>query len=144
MPTKFSQFNAGVAPITGDVIVGLRAGNNTRFTFTAGGLPWQSIAGGAVLEADNGYTVSNGVPATLLLPAVIAYSQQIQIVNVGNSTILIRQNAGQQILFGNLLTTVGIGGSIQSIAPGDHCTLLCVNPNLSFVAIAKDGNWTII
>ncbi len=72
MSTKFSQFLPGGAPRNTDIVVGLRAGNNTQYTFSgvadstgANIVTWYQSAGGANV---NGFAMINA--PTGITPAI--------------------------------------------------------------------------
>lgn len=145
MFTKFSQFNNGGGILPGDLLTGLRGGINT--VFNAPTLPifnWQIITAPQVLEPENGYMMFIAAPTIFTLPAICGFGSIIQIMNLGPSTFTIAQNAGQQIGFGDLTTTVGIGGSIACTADGDGLTLICTVTNVAFQLLGgPQGNWVI-
>lgn len=145
MPTKFSQFNNGGAIIAGDLLAGLRNGQD--FLFTASTIPsnaWQTLLASANLVANTNYFASNAVPAVYTLPAVFPFGQSITIANIGPSTFTIAQNAGQSIIIGNHQSTNGVGGSIACTAMGDGLTLVCYQANVGFVVVpALQGIWTV-
>ena len=146
MPTKFSDFNdGGAVSQIGDTVVGLRGGANTIFNAQAfAALPWTTVTAGQVLVINNGYFFANSGNAVYTLPAVAALGQILQFINLSNHNITIAQNAGQQIQFGNIATTIGIGGSILSANIGDAITLVCSVANNNFTLLgAPQGNWVV-
>ena len=146
MPTKFSQFNHGGAIIAGDIVVGLRNGQDYQFDATA--LPtnsWQSINTHQDLVANTNYFMYNVIPEIYNLPLVCGFGETITIVNTANSTFSIAQEAGQQILIGDVLTTMGVGGLLTCTQIGDSLTLACFVPNLIFVVVgAPQGIWVTV
>lgn len=146
MPTKFSQFNAGGAPIAGDIIVGLRNGLDTQFTFPATPtLDWFFIFVSQVLMPDTGYFIGSVVPTNYALPTTIAVGQIIQIISKSPSTFTLTQGAGQYIEIGDKISTVGVAGSATSNKNGDSITLVCSEANLGFTTLnGVGGIWTIV
>lgn len=146
MPTKFSQFTFGGPAGAGDILVGLRNGINTQFNAAALPVfPYETTLVGQVLVPNTGYFFLNAVPAIYTLPAVCPAGSTIVLINIGPSTATIAQNAGQQIIFGNVLTTLGVAGSIQSIATGDAVSLVCYNTDFGFVVSGgAQGIWNIV
>lgn len=146
MATKFSQFNSGgdVAEY-GDIVVGLRGGVNTQFNAQALAiLPWSTLTSGQPLVVNNGYFMANTANANYTLPSVCSAGQILQIINNSVFSVTIAQNAGQQIWFGNIATTVGVLGSIVSDNKGDSITLICSAANSQFMLLgAPQGNWVI-
>jgi hypothetical protein len=145
MPTKFSQFNFGGATSPGDILVGLRGGVNTKFdAMSVPSTPWTTLIIGQPLFIQNGYFLANAAPATYMLPTVAAPGQLVEIVCITNILCTIAQNAGQQIQFGNLNTTLGAGGYIATTEIGDSITLICTVANTNFAVLGgPQGNWTI-
>jgi hypothetical protein len=146
MPTKFSQFVAGGAPIAGDIIVGLRNGLDTQFNYPAlPSLGWSTISVSQTLSPDSGYFIASLVPTNYALPTTIAVGQIIQIINLSPSTFTLTQSAGQYIEIGSAISTVGVAGSATSNASGDSITLVCSVANVGFVALnGVGGIWTIV
>lgn len=145
MPTKFSQFIGGGAPIAGDIVVGLRGGVNTQFQYPALPTnPWSTLFVGQPLFIDEGYVLANAAPAVYTLPTVAAVGQIIQLVCVTAAQSTIQCNVGQGIAIGNLASTLGVGGSINSTSIGDSITLVCVFADFTFVSLGgPQGNWNI-
>ncbi len=56
----------------------------------------------------------------------------------------ISQNATQQIAFGNLATTNGIGGSLSSTVVDDQIEVTCLTQNSNWVVTQVIGNIIII
>lgn len=145
MTTKFSQFPAGNNIIAGDVVVGLRNGINTQFI--ANYFPiqnWTTLTVSQALLPNEGYILANAAPASYSLPTVMEFGQSIQLASITAQVCTITQAAGQQIQFGNLATTLGVGGSIATSAIGDSLTLVCTVANTTFIVLSGSmGNWTI-
>jgi hypothetical protein len=109
-----------------------------------GGLTWNNQTTGSVTMAvSNAYWTNNGASlVTYTLPAV---SAQFDIVQVqGNSAGLwrIAQAAGQSIVVGNLVTTVGVGGRLDAIDATAGVTLLCIVANTTWQVIAGAGSYS--
>lgn len=145
MPTKFSQFNNGGALAPGDILAGLRNGTNTIFNASAVlGSNWVTILASQSLIADTNYFTANAVPAVYTLPTVFPFGQSIFIANIGPSTFTIAQNAGQLIIMGNQITTVGVGGSLACTQTGDGLYLYCYQANTGFIVVgAPQGIWVV-
>ncbi len=145
MATKFSQFNNGGVIVAGDEIVGLRAGTNTRFTAPALPVqPWTTLMVGQQLAVDNGYFLANAIPATYTLPTVIAVGQVVEIIISTAQICTLAQNAGQQIQFGAITTTLGVGGSLASTGIGQSVFLICNVANTHFTLYGPpQGIWTV-
>lgn len=147
MPTKFSQFNNGGTIVAGDQIVGLRNGQNTRFT----GVPpvpplssWQTLSVSQPLLINVGYFLNSTTPQNYALPTVAGFGEIIALVNVNTGPFTITQAAGQQINFGTAASTLGVAGDIESLAQGDSLTLVCFVPNTIFYVLGgSQGIWLV-
>lgn len=86
------------------------------------------------------YITNNVGQVSLTLPTTFAINQIIEIGNM-NGGFIIHQNALQNIIFGNLVTATGIGGSISSTALGDGVRLVSVVANTTFFVLpGTQGN----
>jgi hypothetical protein len=56
----------------------------------------------------------------------------------------IQQNATQQIAFGNLTTTAGVGGSLSATVVDDQIEVTCLTQNTNWVVTECLGNITIV
>ena len=143
MPIHFTQFNQGGNILPGDIIVGLRNGQNTQFN--ASSIPeegWTILTIGQPLAMDAGYIMENIVPQNYSLPVNATFGSVIQIMSNTNAGFTITQNAGQYIQAGNTPTTVGVAGSLTSNSIGDGLTLVCIQANTVFEVLgAPEGNW---
>lgn len=112
---KFSDFASGGATVSGDIVVGLRAGVNTQFTTAAsgGGLLWSTIAGTTqAAAAGNGYIVGNASQTTITLPASFAIGDTIVIKGFGAAGWVLTANTGDIIRIGSSVTSAG--GTVTS------------------------------
>jgi hypothetical protein len=127
--------------VTGDVA------NHRMIIATAGsgGMTWTREAGAAVAMAVmHGYINTNAGLTTLTLPAVATVGQVIGIQGEGAGGWIIAQNAGQNIQYGNITTTVGVGGSLASTDLFDSITLMCRVANTSWSLVTAVGTFDII
>lgn len=120
----------------------------TAFAGGGGGggsnLTWFNVGVNTNMAVNSGY-VDNGAGTTqFLLPAVAAVGDICRVVgNVGPGWT-ITQGAGQQIRFGILNSTAGVGGSVSSTQLSDAVELVCVIANTTFRVISSIGNLTVI
>jgi hypothetical protein len=106
---------------------------------------WNDVtAASAAMVVNNGYIADRGTLVTLTLPATAAVGSRFEIVGKGAGGWLIAQNAGQQIHFAGLNSTVGAGGSIASTLRYDCVELICVTANTEFVVKSSVGNITVV
>jgi hypothetical protein len=102
-------------------------------------LAGQAITTGQTLAVNNGYYVTTGA-LSLPLPAASAVGDKIEVMLDGGTSWTITQSAGQQIRFGNQLTTTGTGGSLGSQTSGDAVSLRCVVANTRWQVMSSQGN----
>lgn len=147
MPTKFSQFNVGGALVAGDIIVGLRAGQNYQFNpFLTPVNSWVTINTSQTLVPNTNYYIDSNVPTVYTLPSIWPFGEEITLVNIGLSTFTLAQHAGQTVRIGNIVSTLGVGGSIESTEIGDTITLSAFVANTSIVSTggAPQGVWVVV
>jgi hypothetical protein len=144
--TKFSQFFQGNNVVAGDLVAGLRNGQNTLFNASSLAIiPWSILLVGQPLLIDQGYFIQNGIPQNFALPTIAPFGHILQIINSGGVNFTITQAIGQSIQFGDRATTPGVGGSITSTQEGDGITLICNAENTSFTLLgAPLGNWDVV
>lgn len=136
------------------VLATLTAGANITITNAPGsitissmgsaGLMWTVIAANQTLVISHGYFTNAGGNINLLLPAVSAVGDTIQIAAMSAGGFTITQGAAQQIRLGNVATTAGAGGSIASTAQGDWITLVCSAANTTWMASSNQGNFSVV
>lgn len=128
----------------GQVITSDGAGSSTWNN--PDGSVWTNVTSNTqALVPDSAYVTNNGASlVTYTLPVLAAFGTQIQIAGYSAGGWLIAQNALQNIIFGNITTTTGIGGSLASTNNGDQVDLLCVVANTTWVVLSALGNLTHI
>jgi len=143
--TPDGLFNLNILGGTGIDAVG-NAGTNTITLNTTGGfLTWTRVAGVAqVISVDNGYIPTNAALTEFTLPAVAAVGDEIEIVGEGLAGWSILQLAGQSIRFGNLSTTVGVAGKLNSTGRYDTVRLICRVANTTFHVVGTIGTLNAI
>lgn len=114
-----------------------QAGNNITIAATAiPGVSWTNVTGTSqAMAADGGYVANNSGLVTLTLPTTAAFGTIQYIQGFGSGGWTIAQNAGQQIIIGNTLSTSGIGGNVSSTNQYDSLVLLCVTANTTWTAL---------
>jgi hypothetical protein len=116
-------------------------------TPTAGAvrLPYTDVtATSQTLAADNAYGANNASQVIFTLPATAAVGSEIQIVGVGAGGWRIAQAASQVIHYGNLDTTVGTGGRIDSSLRRDTINIKCTVANLEWTVTQNVGNQDVV
>jgi len=130
---------------TGSIAV---TGNPVTNTLTISGgsgvAGWTEVVGTTqAMAVNSGYIANNVALVTCTLPAISAVGDQIKVALKGAGGVLIAQNAGNTIHFGNTDTTPGVGGSIASSANYDSVSLLCTLASAEWMVLSSVGNWTI-
>ena len=149
--TLTGNTGGAISPSSGNInIVGSGSvnvsGSGSTLTISSSGMgiTWNSVSSSQTMVSENGYVVSSG-SVSLQLPTTSAFGDEIIITLASTGTSwMITQGAGQSILLGDLSTTAGVGGSLSSTQIGDSVTLVCTVANLSWMAIAAQGNITVI
>jgi hypothetical protein len=99
----------------------------------------------AILAPQTYYITDNGATTvTYTLPTVAPLGSIIWISGKSPGLFAITQNAGQSITFGDISTTVGVGGSLVSQNIGDFIALACIAANTTFQIINSIGNFNYI
>lgn len=129
--------------ITGGGVVAL--GGTLNLNANAVAFPWTEVTGTSQAAAvNNGYIANNAGLVTITLPAIAAVGDIVRVAGKGAGLWKVAQNAGQSIRVGSSTSTVGAGGSIQSLDIGDCAELLCITANNSWVQLSGAGTYTIV
>ena len=106
---------------------------------------WNNITTtSATMVAGQSYVANSASLVTLTLPTTAAFGTVIEVCGSGAGGFAIAQNSLQQINFGSLSTTAGMGGSISSTDRFDAIRLLCVSANLTWNVLSSVGNLTVV
>lgn len=112
----------------------------------AWGLPdftYEQVSAGGQMLSNHGYIVGAVTLTLLNLPVVASVGDRIIVVRDGPANWRITQGVGQQMRVGNMLTTPGITGCIESTDLGDEIEATCLSPNYWSVNIFN-GNIEVI
>jgi hypothetical protein len=134
--------STGAAPIR----TTLTAGANISITNGAGsisiaatglaGFSWTTVTGTTqAMLGNNGYITNNAGVVTLTLPASSVVGDEIDIIGQGAGGWAIAQGAGQQVIIGNISSTLGVGGSVASTNRRDSLQIICT---------ATNTEWTVL
>lgn len=116
-----------------------------NLSVSGGVAQWSTITASQTLAINHGYIcISPGGALALLLPAVSAVGNIIEITLDGATSFTVTQGAGQQIRIGNTATTAGAGGSLASTQQGDSIRMVCSVANLKWNVLSSMGNPTIV
>lgn len=109
-----------------------------------GGITWSEVLTTTQAAAvNNGYIANNASLVTITLPTTASVGSYIRIAGKGAGGWKVAQNASQLINFGNLPSTTGVTGFIQSTNSEDAVELLCVTANNEWSVISSIGNITV-
>lgn len=120
------------------------SGNTLTITGDGLGVTWSVIGASQALAVNNGYVCTTGAALSLSLPATSTRGQVVEITLDGSTSFTVTQAAGQSIRFGNVSTTVGVGGSMVTTAQGDSIRMVCSVANTKWNVLSSVGNLTIV
>lgn len=133
------------ATLTGGTGISIATGAGSITISSTGEIPYTEVTGTTQLMLqDNEYTANNASLVTLTLPSISSVGAKIQVNWKGAGGWKIAQNAGQQIQFGNVITTSGTGGSLASSASGDCVKLVCITAPSLWEVQSVQGSLTVV
>jgi hypothetical protein len=104
--------------------------------------PWTKVTGTSqTISVNNGYVINNASLCTLPLPSTSAIGDVIKLMGEGIGGWRISQNTGQSIRVGNLVSTTGTSGKIESYTSTPQATveLVCTATNTTWQALNYTG-----
>lgn len=105
---------------------------------------WVEVTGTSQAAAVNtGYILNNGSLVTLTLPSTAAVGDIVRVAGKGSGGWRVAQNAGQTIHYGNVDSTTGAGGRLDSTNRYDSIELLCTVADTDFTVLSSVGNITV-
>ncbi len=122
---------------TGDPAFGTitSTGGTLSFTFgpnslnidvaSPGGFRWSTISTSITLQPGNGYLCIGSNPLTFALPPAPVIGTEVALALSGATSWEIDLSGSEEIRFGYLTTSVGVGGGLQSSSQGDVVFLVC-------------------
>lgn len=145
IPVPPTAGNIQVEGGTGCTVVEDVPNSKLIVNINGGGLDWNNvIATPQAMVANDGYLTNSGSQIVLTLPATSVFGDKIEVAGFGAGGWQVQQLAGQQIIFGNQSTTLGVGGSLTSTNQFDSLELLCVVANLTWLVLDAQGNITVV
>ena len=110
-----------------------------------GGLPVTTVISDTSMAVNNGYIVNGGTSINLLLPAVSAVGDIIEIATLATNGCVITQNAGNSVNIVDATSTVGAGGTVTLMPTGGVLSgslrLECLTANAAWKVMSGTGNW---
>jgi len=117
----------------------------TTITATGTGISWSEVTGTSQTAAVNsGYICNNAALVTVTLADTAAVGDILRIVGKGAGLWRVAQNASENINFGNLTSTTGVGGYIEGTLQYDCVELVCTVANTTWTVMSSIGNITVV
>lgn len=132
--------------IAGSGITISQSGSTITISVSGAGFSWNQVTGTSVAMVTNqGYQADNVGLVTLSLPTASSFGDILHIAGYGAGGWTIAQGAGQQVIVGDLSSTIGAGGSVSSTNQYDSLILYCAVANTTWQVLgAPQGNLTIV
>ncbi len=117
----------------------------TSTTGSGSGLVWSEVTGTTqAMEVNNAYIANNAGLVTLTLPDSADVGDMLTVVGKGAGLWRIAQNASENINFGNVTTTTGVGGYLEATLRYDCVELVCTVANTTWTVRSSIGNITYV
>jgi hypothetical protein len=110
---------------------------------TTASTPWTVVTGATALVTLHGYFSNSSSNVTFTLPATAGVGATFYVSNMNSGNIVIGQNSGQTIQFGNKVSTSGTGGNVTGTSIGDSLTIVCNVANDVFTVINSVGQFNV-
>jgi len=137
----------GITLTAGSNITLTPSGNTIMITSASGGsgITWSVVTANRGLTANTGTFAapSSGILGLTLPTSGSDIGSSIRVSGVSGGW-RIGQGAGQQVFFGNLNTTLGTGGYLESTDPKDTVELVCWNSDTRWNIISSIGNIGVV
>lgn len=148
----------------GQVLIGTTASDPSAASISAGsGISISSVSGAITISnsaaanafvdqtstpvtcaVNTTYLADNGATQTVFnLPTTSIKGDRLNIVGFSSGGWILNQAASQQVIFGNVSSTSGAGGSIASTLQNDSLSLLCVTANTVWT-VMNNGNFNVV
>jgi hypothetical protein len=148
----------GISTLTGNTgVVGPTAGNisiigagaitvsgnpsTSTLTITSGNpfFVWAVITASQVAVTQHGYFTNGSTKLQVQLPSTSNVGDTFSVGTINANGWQITQGTGQQILFGESMTTAGTVGNVSSADIGDLVELVCYQANTLWMIIDSIG-----
>ena len=123
---------------------GTSGSSGSSGTSGSGGIAWIEALTSQGLLVDTGYIANNAGLVTLTLPSTAALGSVIEVVGKGTGGWRIAQGTSELIHFGNINTTTGTGGYLESTLTYDAIRIVCTVADTEWTVLSVQGNITVI
>lgn len=138
--------NINIKGGSGITTVSTPATNTLTISASPTGMSWNDVTtANYTLLVNEGFVTNRGAGVAYVLPATAAFGDKIEIVGkLGLAAI--SQNVLQQISYGAISTTIGVGGSLTATDVGDCLVLRCITAGASTLWRVESsiGNWSVV
>jgi hypothetical protein len=110
----------------------------------SGNAPVEVTGTSQSMSVNTDYIANNAGLVTLTVPTVAAVGDKVRIIGKGAGGWKVAQNASGIIHFGNLDSTTGTGGHIDSTHKYDCVELMCIVANNEWIVVTVVGNLTVV
>jgi hypothetical protein len=134
-----------LATLTAGSGIGItNAAGSITIASTGSGMAWEEVTDATKTIVNNtSYGANRGGGVAFTLPAVAAKGTVFEILGIlGNWSIV--QGATQYVRFGNLVSTVGVGGSLTAVDVGCCGIFRCIDANVGWILYGNQGDITVV
>jgi hypothetical protein len=142
--------STGADPVLATITAGsgiaiTNAAGSISIATVGGGIVWKAITVNQTAVVNEGYICNKAGVLAVALPAASAVGDTFRVT--GMNTDLgwsVTQAAAQQIHFGAVSSTIGVGGSLASTLKRDSIELVCCVAGLEWNVVSSVGNITVV
>lgn len=107
-------------------------------------LNWSTVVADTQALPNSGYNTNSSSRISIILPITSEVGDIVEIAGMGSGGWKIVQTAGQFIVFGDVQTTVGPNGYVESTNAGDTIRLVCQSDSSRWEVLSAVGNLTYV
>jgi hypothetical protein len=106
---------------------------------------WTTVSGTSQSIASSAkYLANNAARVSFSLPGTASVGDTVEVAGIGAGGWRITQAASQLIIFGNVQTTTGVSGYIESTHLRDSVRIVCVVANTTWQVLFAVGNIEVV
>ena len=105
---------------------------------------WKEISTSQTGVIDEGYLCSGAAQIVITLPTTAKVGETMRVAGRNDSGWRIAQPANVFISFGDLSTTAGTGGYLESTLNMDSVELVCITEDVEWIVASSIGNITVV